>query len=521
MRNIFSILFIAAILLIAASCNDQDFTSKYNDPSKTTTVTCPRLMTGVFYAGREYTFNSYWRIFTWDYSAMGRYSQTLGFQNTEGRYQFSDGYYSDRWNNFYNVLAQYRELDATYNKLDDVNKAVNQVFVLTARVFMYDHLTQVADCWGDIPFSKAGFLPVSGTSSDAMPIYDTAESIYSSMLDDLASINTLLKNISLSSEVLSTLKTQDYINNGDLMLWRKYCNSLRLRIATEVADNGSLNAKAQAAIKEMLSDPTTFPMVESNAENIHVTPDTDGFNYGEQYKNGWETWAGELNRASKAMVDALQGDARMEVLFDKNYQGNYVGVDTHIDYATQFKLFYPSDPKQIYYCAYDTATFSRNQKLPGIIISAAEVAFNKANAYNKGYATGDAKAGFVNGIKLSTEFYYQLNSTGIYRNPVAPPATADVQNFASAKWDAATNKDEVISTQLWLNFGFLQTTQAWTTVRRTGYPVLYFATDNSSLTVPNVPVRLRYPPSERNLNAVNYNAYKSKDNFTTKMFWAK
>lgn len=87
--------------------------------------------------------------------------------------------------------------------------------------------------------------------------------------------------------------------------------------------------------------------------------------------------------------------------------------------------------------------------------------------------------------------------------------------------DASTNKEEAIATQIWLNFGFLQSTHAWTSVRRTGYPVLYFAKDNSSSTVPNVPVRLRYVPTQRNLNTENYNVYKDKDNYTTKMFWAK
>ena len=74
---------------------------------------------------------------------------------------------------------------------------------------------------------------------------------------------------------------------------------MRLRVATTVADNGTLTADARAAIREMLTDPSTYPMVDSNSENIKVIPDTDGFNYGQQYQDGWETWIGELNRASK------------------------------------------------------------------------------------------------------------------------------------------------------------------------------------------------------------------------------
>lgn len=511
-----------ACVSLFSSCTSEDFDSKYSNQANSSTATCPRLMTGVFYQGREYTFNSYWRIFTWDYSAISRYSQTLGFLNTDGRYQFSDSYAADRWNNFYAVLAQYRALETEYAALGDIDKPLNEVFVLLARIYVYDHLVQVADCWGDIPFTKAGYLPSAKGAADAMPVYDTAESVYQKVMDDLKEINASLAKLtaSLPSDVLNTLKKQDFINKGDLSLWRKYCNSLRLRVATEVADKGALSAQAKAAIREMLDAPGTYPLVDANSENIKVTPDTDGFNYGDGYRDGWETWAGQLNRAPKAMVDALWNDPRIDVIFDKNSEGNYVGVDTHTDYATQ-NSYFERPAAQVYYSAYDSATFSRNKKLPGIIISAAEVAFSKANAFQKGYASGDAKAAFVEGVALSTEFYYQINALSTFRPALPAPGAASVRTFASGKWDAATSKDELIGTQLWLNFGFLQTTQAWTVLRRTGFPVLYFAPDNTSATVPAVPNRLRYPPSERDLNTVNYNVYKAKDNYTEKMFWAK
>lgn len=518
MKHIFTKLLIGSIILIMASCNDSDFTSKYPDPSKTSTSSPEKLMTGVFYSGRDYTFNSYWRIFTWDYSAMSKFTQSLGLMNTDGRYENSDSYYEDRWENFYNVLTQYRVLENVYNNLKDEDKSDYEVFVLLARIFVYDHLIQVADCWGDVPFSKAGYLAVTGDVAGSYPTYDTAESIYSTVLSDLKAINTELAGMTSPSPLTSSyLKTQDFINKGDLTLWRKYCNSLRLRVATRVADKGSLTTEGQAAIREMLSDPASYPMVDNNAENIKVVPDADGFNYAQDYQNGWETWSGELNRASQPMIDALKDDPRIDVIFDKNADGNYVGVDPHTDYPTQQELF----DTGTYYCAYDTATFSRNKDLPGIIISAAEVSLLKANAYHNGYATGNAKDAFVKGIVLSTEFYYAINSTATYRPPTPAPSTETVKAFAESKWENAINKQEAISTQIWLNFGFLQTTQSWAEIRRTGYPDLYFPTDDASATVPNVPNRLRYPPSERNSNTANYEAVKSKDNYTDKMFWAK
>lgn len=518
MRKLFSILFMTAIIGLLVSCSKSDFTSKYPDPTLTTSVSCPRLMTGVFYSGVDYTFNSYTRIFRWDYAGISRFAQTLGFYNTDGRYVYNDGYLSDRWNNFYNVLGQYRALEANYDALSDDQKEFNLLYVLCARIFVYDNVIQMTECWGDIPFSKAGYYPITGVSADATPAYDKSEDIYTTVLNDLKTINSQLATIQSSSNVsilTSALKTQDYINKGSIMKWRKYCNSLRLRAATDIADNGSLTALGQAAIKEILSDAATYPLVDSNSENISIATDNNGFSYSDQYQSGWETWVGELNRASQAMVDALNGDPRISVMFDKNKSGNYVGMDTHTDYTTQNTQL----SSGTYYSAYDSATYSRNSKLPANILSAAEVAFDKANAYNKGYATGDAKAAFIQGLFLSTNYIYGVNASSNYRIPVPAPDSLSIVSFASTKWEAATSKDQVIATQMWLNFNWIQNTQAWTVVRRTGYPSLYFPTDNGSSVVPNVPVRLRYPSTERAYNASN--VVTADDNWTTKMFWAK
>jgi len=82
-----------------------------------------------------------------------------------------------------------------------------------------------------------------------------------------------------------------------------------------------------------------------------------------------------------------------------------------------------------------------------------------------------------------------------------------------------TNNLEKIGTQKWIDFNVMQANQAWAEWRRTGYPVLYFPTDPSSVISPNVPNRLLYPTTEATLNSANYEAVKSEDNINTKVFW--
>jgi len=519
MKNLKSKILIWSLALAFIACSDESFNEKYPDPSQTTSISCEKIMTGVFWNGRGYTFKGYYGVFGWESAAVSRYAQTLGFINSVGRYEIGETYYADRWSNFYNLLPQFRLLEKTYDELPDDTKSDYRVFLLLAKIFMFDHLSQVSDAWGDIPYTDAGYLPVTGNVADARASYDTAESIYETIIDDLKTINTELAGMSISSLTSAYLTSQDFFNKGDLMKWRKYCNSLRLRIALRVSSQGSLMTKAQQAVNEMLSNPSLYPMVDNNDEITKGTPDEDGFlAFAQDPQSAYETWAGEFNRASDAMVKAMAGDPRIDVFFDKNGGGNYQGVDMAAPYDEQYSLFYEN---RYFYSAFDSATFSRNRLIPGVTVSAAEVSFAKAEAYQRGLSSGDAKAAFVKGVQQSTDFYFWLNSQGAYRPPVAKPGDATVVAFAEGKWNGAIDKLEAIGVQRWINYGILQPAHAWAEIRRTGFPALSFPDDNAAQIIKQVPNRFRYPKSEVDLNTENYNTVKAKDNWTDKMFWAK
>ena len=519
MKNLKYIIFTCSLAIAFLACSDESYNEKYLNPSETTTVTCEKVMTGVFWKGCNYTFKGYYGVFGWESYAVSRYAQVLGFINSTGRYEIGESYYSDRWNNFYGLLPQYRLLEKTFDELPEASKSDYRVFVLLAKIYMLDHLSQISDAWGDIPYTQAGYLPLTGNVAEARPAYDTAENIYETILNDLKTINEELSKITVTSLTSGYLSSNDFFNKGDLTKWRKYCNSLRLRIALRVSSNGSLTTKAQQAISEMLNNASQYPLVDNNDEITKGTPDEDGFAaWARDPQSAYETWAGEFNRASDVMVKAMIDDPRIDVIFDKNGDDNYQGVDMTTPYAEQYSLFYE---KKDFYCSYDSATFSRNRLIPGVTVSAAEVSFAKAEAFQRGLASGDAKAAFIKGIQQSVDFYFWLNSLSAYRPSVVKPDNETILAFAEEKWNAATDKLEAIGVQKWINYGILQPAHAWAEVRRTGFPKLAFPDDNAAQTVKQVPNRFRYPKSEVDLNTENYNAFKSKDNWVDKLFWAK
>lgn len=521
MRNIFSTLMLAALLVLGA-CSESDYSDKYANPAKTSTVSCEKLMTGVFWAAREYTMPSYMRYFTFETQQIGRFSQTMGFINGKGMYLgMGEGYNNTRWMNFYNALTQFRLLENTYNNLSEVEKPSYEVTIFLSKIFLYEQLQEVVDLWGDIPYSEAGYLAITSDVAASRPSYDDATTLYQMMLDDLKEINTELASLTTNSLMTSYLTAQDYINKGNLTLWRKYCNSLRLRIAMR-ATSGDLATEAKAAIAEMLADPTTYPVVDSNDETIKIAADTDGFKVLDWIRDGFESWAGVCNRASDEMVSALTGDPRLTVVYDPNKEGNYYGINTADEESVQQANFDRAPGN--YYAAVDTATFSRNASFPGILMTAAEVSFIKAEAYQKGYASGSAQTAFETGVKQSVDFYYYLNALGTYRADVTAPTSAVTTAFATARWSAYSSKEEAIATQKWLHLGLIQMVQAWAEVRRTGLPALSFQTDDATSYCPTVPDRLRYPTDERDNNTANYNEATSSgtnDTYYVKLFWAK
>jgi hypothetical protein len=173
-----------------------------------------------------------------------------------------------------------------------------------------------------------------------------------------------------------------------------------------------------------------------------------------------------------------------------------------------------------YFSRWDSTTFSENNLFPGIIFTAAEVSFLKAEAYER-WGGGTAKTAYDAGVKQSIQFYLGINNASDYTGAKeSMPSDAAIATYLANPIVAyGTNNLAKIATQKWIDFGVIQAHQAWAEWRRTKLPALTFPTDGSSVLSPNPPNRFIYPSTEATYNATNYAAVKSSDNVTTKVFW--
>lgn len=553
------ILYIASLTLALAStgCTEEDFDSKYQDPSKVTTVSISNLMVGVFQKAKDYDTHTYNRYFGFDSQFVGKYAQTFGYTYSSSMY--TPGYipYIDsQWDNLYSALTQYRKMEELYNAENETQKLQDEAFMLAAKVQLYDYFSATVDIFGDMPFSKACTLPLTNDVEKSYAPYDKAEDIYKTILDELKEIAPKFRTVTIPRN----FTTQDFINNGDIDKWERYANSLRLRLAVRVSSQGELAETGKAAVKEILENPETYPLIDEQSNNIFIVNQKSGqlnFTAG-QGLGDWVT----NRQASGAVINRMlsNGNYNMDnkenpntgvyvkgtddprillyynpISITNKYtgakdEGRYLGTDlTVADEATEYYNSQATD-------AYGNTGFSQitqkgffweNDKFDMLIMTSPEIHFLKAEAYLMGYGvTADenkAKEEFIKAVSqsISLYYYYDSISTGENSRQYDAPTEEEINSFAESRWSYTKyeNKQDAIITQKWLHFAITASREAWSDLRRTGYPSGLVFPEVAG-TIPNVPDRWKNPTTEMDYNPY-YKDVQNEDTYYTKLFWAK
>lgn len=546
------------VLLTLGACSEYDFDSKYEDPSKVTTVSISNLMVGVFQRVKDYDLYEYNRFFGFDSQFVGKYAQTFGYTYSSSMY--TPGYtpfIDSQWDNLYSALTQLRKLESLYNEESTGQQEQDEVFLLAARLQVYDFFAATVDVFGDMPFSKACTLPLTNDVQQSYAPYDKAEDIYRTILSELKEMAPRFRTI----PVPRNFSTQDFINWGDMDKWERYANSLRLRLAMRVASQGELAEEGRAIIKEILENPTEYPLIEEQANNVFITNQKSGqlnFTAG----SGLGDWV--TNRlASGPVIDRMlsHGNYNMESsdpltgtyvegtddprillyynpvkIVNRNTgqtdEHRYLGTDVSVsDELTEYYNSQAEDELITTNKGFSQITqngfFWQNDKFDMLIMASPEIHFIKAEAYAMGYGVAQdmtrAEEEFKTAVSQSIRLWYYYDSIGTGENTRRYEAPTDeaIAAFADARWKSSdyTDKQDAIITQKWVHFAFLVSREAWSDLRRTGYPSGLVFPEVAG-TIPNVPNRWRYPTTE-----VNYNPYykdvQTEDTYYTKLFWAK
>jgi hypothetical protein len=392
------------------------------------------------------------------------------------------------WNGFYGRLRDIMMMEQLAIELNNSNY---EAIALILKSWIFSILT---DVFNDVPYTEAG---MAIANDNFTPVYDTQKTIYEGILADLKAANEML------DPSLGLSFGGDILFNGDVNRWKKFANSLRLRLLMRVSNKPEMNAAAE--IQEMVENPTAFPLFQSNQD--HAVYQYQGslpnvFPHSTEREFDFNNYVG-----SEFMIETLKSlnDPRLPIFFEPTKNsitaGNpqYIGLPSGIPAGESFEFNGGRDGQSLI----NNANFLNNARQKGIIMAYSEVQFILAEAALRGMIDGDPKTYYDKGVKASLDYWGAEMPEGYL-------------NTGEAAWDGTL---ENLITQKYISL-FWTGFEAWFDYRRTGFPAIVPGPAN--VNDGKVPVRLIYPTIEQSLNPENYTTAAARiggDNINSKGWW--
>jgi hypothetical protein len=314
----------------------------------------------------------------------------------------------------------------------------------------------------------------------------------------------------------------DPVFAGDVAKWRKFGNSLYLRLLLRVAHKAEMKEYAVGKIKEILeTNSSNYPVISNNEESAILRWTGEGVFISPFMSTRVQDF--RATAIAEYFIDFLRdtNDPRLNI---PEYgtsgvnrwgiapvSGNFVGVPSGYaagseDYS-KMSYFYSADQN-------NGVNSIQQEPLTGMIMNFAEVEFIKAEAMLKGYITGDPSVPFYSGAENSIKLW-------------VPTWADDIKEHLAASdvaWDAAASFDkkmEKIHQQKYFAL-FLVDLQQWFEYRRTGHPIL--PKGEGLKNNGEMPARMQYPVYVQSSNPTSYReavARQGADEINTKMWWQK
>ncbi|MCC9135964.1 SusD/RagB family nutrient-binding outer membrane lipoprotein [Pontibacter silvestris] len=484
--KIVATIFITAGAFAVSSCTD-DFEQMNTSPNKPNAVSSAVLLP----AGIESSVDRYWghrdrfeRINLDGGMLWVQYLARNIYSDEGDNYNMSPAYYTNNWKGFYNdALLNFQRIIVQSGPEGTAPNTNYEGVGLVMRSWVFSVLT---DLYGAIPYTEA----LQGTEAEPIytPKYDSQEEVYAGLLNDLKLAN---EKLTVGGPAISG----DILFDGDILRWKKFANSLRLKLANRQAVKKPTESRAVMA--EILGDPATYPIFSSNEDfaalhHTSVRPSNNEW-HEVMIQDGRTDW-----NLSKTLVDKLQDldDPRLEV-YGEAVGGEYIGVPNGLPDAIA-TTYLASSAK--------LGTYFTEPTTPSVIMTYSELLFILAEAALDGDISGDAQEYYEQAIAASFD-QYGLTMPSDY---VTAAGSATKENILTQKWIAL----------------FGQGVEAWTEYRRTGYPVLP-APDTRAIFMNDgvLPTRLQYPSSEYSLNATQLEQgitlNSGADDKKTKMWWVE
>jgi len=428
----------------------------------------------------------------------------------EDRYLIRTTTIQNAWRAFYRAAANLQQIikmntdEAT--KADARASGPNEHQIAVAMILKAYIISIITDTWGDVPYSEC-FNP-----DIRQPKYDAQADIYPQLIEELKDAAAMINPAN------GNLTKGDIIYGGNVAKWKKFANSLRLRLALRMSgkDAVPLNEVKQLPLSDFF---------ESNDDNAKFKYLDASPNEGPVYRAFFvnnrndftitkpfvELLAGRNDTLNVTKTNPFDGieDPRLSIWAYK-IGDEWIGMPYGMNDA-QTKAFAPNT------CNYkNKPSVVHEPDFAYTYMDYAEFCFimSEVNGWNQTW--------YQEGIRASMEDW-GVNNTDIDTYLADVPA-ANQENVLTQKYIAL----------------YMQPEQAWFEYRRTGFPKTLIKpgeithrvfTDDGPVDiiftpivdgVTDIPNRMWYPVEEQGVNQPGYEAAvaaQGPDDLMTKVWW--
>ena len=491
MKNILSLIF---LFTIVTSCNMGDFGDINVNPNASTTPKPSALLTNAQISLGGTILGTQGALYV-QYIANSQYTSADNYSTVEFSW---DGYYNGPLADLQKIIDMNSDEETKEIIAGDGSNA-NQIAI--AKILQSYYYLFMTNRWGDLPYSEA----LKGAEGLVSPKFDSQEEVFEGCIETLKEAVGMMDS---GNPVLG-----DVIFDGDMNMWGKFANTIRLMAAQQLSEINPTFASAEFA--DAFNDGV---IALDNSENI-------AYRYLniQAYENPYYTSFVTSGRRDWTIADPLMNmmqrdtytsphsattgvlnvmiDPRLAVFADPvDGTTNYVGMPYGLTESGAGAISNST-------VSFLGAEFKR-QDSPAYIYTSAQVLFSLAEAVLDGWIPGNADVYYNQGIEMS------LAQWGVE------------SDYATYMTNSEVNYDpirarEQIGNQKWISL-FPNGYQAWAEWRRTGFPILQPAA-NAQTESMEIPRRQGYSPSERDLNSDNYNEALIRqgfiDNLDGRLWW--
>lgn len=367
------------------------------------------------------------------------------------------------WFMYYNqVLGNLQLVENDAKAAGAPSNNVAAVAIIVKALAFYE----LSSIWGSVPFTQA----IDGQEFPA-PEFDNQETVFRGVVGLLDEAIALIDG--MPAEGVFNLSVGDLIYGGDMGLWRRYANSLKLRVLM-------LLRNKDTSVDSQITATLAQPLIENASQAAYLR-----YSGAPGQENGmWNiinAFFGPSNEdfgvhtPSEIIFDVMDAvdDPRID-LFVVNAEAG--AAETSVFFTTDFAVYNDNVVRPDY---------------PDIWFLPGEIAFYRAELALKGVTGDDAQSFYEQGITQTMEFWgggipgaqITLSSTEISDFIASLPTLASLGNADAL---AAVHNQQYLET-------FLRPIVAWNHIRRTDVPEVPAAPGSAITTYLK---RFTYPPDE-------------------------